>query len=201
MVKFFFNKKDELKKWVVIVFHLLLPVIFGIWGIYLSKVSLNLSRQMNDNREQIDTLGAMVKQLRQQNILLQKSVELQDSQSKAYFSEIKYSKRPLLRAQMAEPANLGEPSDLHVKITNSGGSISNLVVTPIRGVKIDLQTLPKNGVITSGATCLLHLSNLKNGAGIRLFFSDELMNKYSQDLIWTFEGESFQFGMLREINK
>ena len=195
-----FNEAGELKKWVVVVFHLLLPLVFGTWGIYLSIASYNLSKEMNSNREQIDTLTTMVKELRNQNSLLQRSVSIQDSQLTAYSDERKYTKRPQLKAELWG-GELGDISNLQVKVSNSGGDISNLIVTPLKGVKINAGELPKHGIIASGSSCILNLSNLKSGAGMRFVFTDGLMNRYSQDLIWKLQGEVFELGILKELRK
>ena len=169
-------------------------IIIGLWGI-------RLTYQANENREQIDTLTSMVKELRQQNNLLQKSVAIQENEFKTYTGEIKYSKRP----QLIGVITVGEVSEASVnntvQLTNFGGDIVGLRYHSLNGVVIDSATFPKNGYIPTKASFDIRFLNIQDHSGVRLFFKDALNNKYSQDLTWIKKDNDFDFqlGILNEV--
>jgi hypothetical protein len=196
MLNWFFNKNGDQKKWFVL-FSVFVPLVigvfFGIWGI-------RLTIQSNDNREDIEALTQMTLELKKQNDLLQKSVAIQDSQFKTYTDEVKYSKQPRFKAELwgGEP---GEPADIDIKITNLGAGISDVTLIPLNGAKITSKGSAKKKVVASGSSFIIRLSNLRTGVGLRITFTDALMNKYSQDLSWASDGETLDFGMIKELKK
>lgn len=200
MLRLFFNKNKQVRQWAVLFFTLLTPFLVSIWGILLTIKSINLSREANKNRDQINAITDMVKELKHQNDLLQTSVSIQDSQYRAYSGELKYSKRPLLRCEYMG-GSTGEISEAIVDISNSGGEISNFRWISIKGGKIDSSTAPQNGMMASGSSYTLHITDLKDGSGVRLAFTDRELTKYTQDLIWNRKTENIQVGGLRELPK
>lgn len=172
----------------------IISIIIGLWGI-------RLTYQANENREQIDTLTAMIKELRQQNNLLQKSVAIQENQFKTYTGEIKYSKRP----QLIGLITVGEISETSVnntvQLTNFGGDIIGLRYHSLNGVAIDSATFPQNGYIPTKSSFDIRFLNIKDHSGVRPFFKDALNNKYSQDLTWIKKDNDFDFqlGVLKDV--
>lgn len=187
------QEAKHLKEWVVIFFHLFLPVLFGVWGLILSIAA-------NKNREQIDALTTVVTELKNQNTQLQTLIAIQDSLFRAYMNEVKNSRKPILRAELFG-GDLGEVANIDAKITNSGGDIFNVIITPLNGTMIDLSRLPKTKTLTTGSEFILRINNLRNGKAVRITYNDALMNKYSQDLVWQSNNEYLQFSSMREISK
>jgi hypothetical protein len=194
LFKIFFNKKGELKRWVILFCTIIIPLGFSIWGICLSIAA-------NNNRESIDALTIMTKKLSEQNQKLSDQLELLRKSVTIAEDQFKATKLPNLKAELYDPSNLGEVSDITVKITNLGGNISNVFLTPLNGTKVSSKTLPKSRVITRGLSCTVNISNLKTGSCLRITFTDDLNNKYSQDLSWELDGEVLAFSLLKEIKK
>lgn len=191
----FKNKGQEetpLKKWVVVFFHLILPVALGVWGLLLSIAA-------NRNRDQIEALTKVVTQLKDQNSHLQTLIMLSNNQLQSNLNEIKLNKRPALKAE-SWGGEIGEVANLFIRITNTGGELSNLSISPLNGSKVDTKTLPKSKSIIPGSEYVISINNIKSGKVARFIYTNVLMNKFSQDLYYDSNSDLFQFGPMNEIS-
>jgi len=201
MYKLFFNKENDQRKWLVL-FGLFTPLIISIWGLMLTIQANNLARATADNREQIDTLTNMVKELRRQNDLLHESVVIQKDQLIAYQSAIQYTKRPVLRFTEEQNDILSDGINMGISIYNSGGDVFNLTATSIKGANADITSFPANRQIPSLREIHIYIKHVqKTGSGISLRFTDNMMNQYSQDIIWINKNGTYemQIGSLNHI--
>lgn len=203
MYRLFFDKRHEQKRW-VIVFNVLMPSLFSFLGIFYAIKSYNISVDMKNNREQMDSLTVMIKELRQQNILLQKSVLTHENEFKLKSEELKYTNRPQLKVEDLLTGEISEVSNLWIRIHNIGGDISNFSYVLPKDLMINKDDFPRNRQLAKGNYFDIHIKNMsKPNYIIKFYLKDIQGNKYSQELICTKEelgGYVFSFGALIEEN-
>ena len=174
----FFNKDGQQKKWLVL-FSIFIPTLISIWGI-------RLTIQSNENRDQIKALTEMTLRISEQNDLLRKSDSTQKEQLNVFRETLRYSKRPVLSAELDGGDEGPESANFFIRLRNSGGNIFSLSYVSIKNVKIDPYTLPSSKQIPSMGAIRIYCQNIKeNGAGVRLKFKDSENSTYTQELIWT----------------
>ncbi len=202
MYRLFFDKRHEQKRW-VIVFNVLMPSLFSVLGIFYAIKSYNISVDMKNNREQMDSLTVMIKELRQQNILLQKSVLTHENEFKLKAQELKNLNRPQLKAEDLQAGEIeNEVSNLKIRIHNMGGDISYFSYVLPKDLVISKNDFPKNRQLAKGSYFDVYIKNMmKPNYVITFYLRDIQGNKYSQELICTKEalwGYVFSFGALTE---
>lgn len=202
MYRLFFDKRHEQKRW-VIVFNVLMPSLFSVLGIFYAVKSYNISVDMKNNREQMDSLTVMIKELRQQNILLQKSVLTHENEFKLKTEEIKNLNRPQLKVEDLQAGEINnEVSSLKIRIYNIGGDISYFSYALPKDLLINKDDFPKNRQLAKGSYFDVYIKNMsKPNYIIKFYLKDIQGNKYSQELICTKEelwGYVFSFGALIE---
>lgn len=214
----FFDENHNQKKWFVlfsVLLPLLLSVIFSIWGTIISIRSYNFSVEASKNREQIDTMRVMLKELKSQNKLLleqnhltstqvnqlakilaagENLNEIQSQNLAVMLGNINDSKVPRLAIEdKSFEWDSGAESDFidvnKVELVNYGGDILNL-----RYQKIDSLDFNKNNLssdnLPSNSNIVFEfrrtfLKTKKQTLKARFLFEDALNNKYYQDLILT----------------
>jgi hypothetical protein len=186
---FFFDANKQQKQWFVlfgIFLPLILTIIFSIWGTIISVRSYNLSEQESQNKEQLDTLTSMIKELRKQNILLlsQNSVmdkeidtlseiaglnrfsnTVQYNHFSSFVNGIRDSKIPKLAIEDVNSELVsGGKTDFSmyyaIKIVNYGGDIYNLRFEDIDSSGLDKGSLPKNGFVPKNSNLEFEFENL-----------------------------------------